>query len=114
MGKLSPELLVSRYIKSATKGRNVSIRTRRFLTLVLLPIWAMGLLWSLIAFYYGCLDTILYFNLSPADNFGNYVVFDEYLLCIMAIPIYLCICFILPWVVVRLIFWIVDADKAHE
>jgi hypothetical protein len=114
MTKFSPELWVARFIKSATNGKTVSIRVRRILTLIVIPIWLLGLIWSLLAFYIGCIETYQYFNLSPSDHFGNYVVIDEYMMRILAIPIYLLICFATPWAITRLTFWIVDADKVRE
>jgi hypothetical protein len=36
------------------------------------------------------------------------------MLQLLAIPAYLIIFFILPWVITRLVFWIIDADKVKE
>lgn len=41
--KLSPELLVTRYLQSAMNGKKLSLRLRRILTLVIIPIWLLGL-----------------------------------------------------------------------
>lgn len=171
MRKYSSELLVARFIKSATNGRTVSIRTRRVFTLILVPIWLLGLAWSAPFFYDGCKSIIEYFEIrrnsripyeylsegtrkvmirdairsesSIADTLDyttweiiegreqtpQWVIdkinrmsyrqdeLDEAksrMLGMLSLPFYIGVFFVMPWVILRLIFWIVDADKGNE
>lgn len=126
---LSPELLIANYVKSATNGRIISVRLRRILTLIIIPLWLGLLIWSGImtsegisAFkevkkiensiretnkFYGDADHIgiLEVELSRAEDSKDLIYY---------LPAFLVLGFIVPWVILRLIFWIIDADKAKE
>jgi len=135
--KLSPELWVAGFIKSATNGRVISVRFRRILSLIVLPFWILALvIFSLISY-------TLIINIKENINANHYIKekisgressgdmsmqeYDPYnhmaesfrevetttsnikeltweLICIVLI-------LIAPWVLLRLTFWIIDADE---
>jgi hypothetical protein len=147
---ISPERLVAKFIKSATNGRTVSVRKRRILTLIAIPIWLLGFACCATCSYNGVKAIFTYYeakkNYSP--EFDKYMEEDikkmeplaqktyhnpylklryvpkDYesemrrakreMFQLLAIPVYLIVFFILPWVITRLVFWIVDADKVTE
>lgn len=175
---ISPDLLIAKFIKGATNGRVVTIRTRRVLTLILIPVWLLGLLFTIPIFYEGCKAANAYLdaktdrgiryqdlpedysvghemrksmrerflrNSHPADTLTaqewNIIEGKEpepdwlkeqlesytppvdqaaiedakvNMLNLLALPLYGLLLFVIPWIVLRLIYWIVDADKAKE
>ena len=135
--KLSPEYWVGRFIKSATNGKSISVRLKRILTLILIPIWIGGLAWTGYMTYIGITayqkvkkieysireTNKFYSRYNP--NTGSFTT-DPYYLnqlesrlaiqqdnkdLVYYLPLFLLIGFVLPWILLRLIFWIVDADK---
>lgn len=164
--RFSPELMIARFIKSATNGRSITIRLRRILTLVIIPIWLLGLVWVVIL-YIDAINAIPklklieeykkgryhqdmarqeqrkhYLPLSESESsqqsYFNYKFwsdvgiegaseFDDVndLLAIaeanqksslqnfFALPIFLVVFVFAPWALLRLTFWIFDADKSH-
>ena len=175
---ISPDLLIAKFIKSATNGRVVTIRTRRVLTLILIPVWLLGLFFTIPIFYEGCKAANAYLdaktdrgiryqdlpedyyvghemhksmrerflrNSHPEDTLTaeewniiegkepepdwlkeqlesytppvNQAAIDDAkagMFNLLALPLYVLIFFALPWIVLRLIFWVIDADKAKE
>lgn len=136
--KLSPEYLIAKYIKSATNGRSISVRLRRILTLVLIPLWIAGLVWSGYMSYEGFkairkknnieewlrYARLQYANNNPSMNISeNPSILDSEMQLrtqkdridlVYYFPAFLVIGFIIPWIVLRLTFWIIDADKGKE
>lgn len=126
---LSPELLIAKYVKSATNGRIISVRLRRIMTLIIIPIWLGLLIWSAIMTYQGITafkeikkiensirETnkfygdanhigILEVELSRAEDSKDLIYY---------FPASLILGFIIPWVILRMMYWIIDADKAKE
>jgi hypothetical protein len=150
MKNITPEILVARYITSATKGRKTSIKTRRIITLILIPIWLLGLVWGVTLSYKGAKAIFTYYeaknNQSPEldkqlqedvkkmEPLAQRMYHNPYLTLsyapkdyesemgkakgemfqLLALPTYFLLFFALPWVITRLVFWIVDAEKAKE
>lgn len=136
--KLSPEFLVAGLIKSATNGRIASVRLRRIITLIIIPVWIAGIAISIDGFITALDASTKYkeyewklkrFNQSVRpdgyiyDNSFNQLK-DDYQSEMWKyerkkdgyfyILYFLLICLIIPWVLTRIIFWIIDADKATE
>lgn len=137
---ITPELWVAKYIKSATNGKTLSIRSRRILTLFLVPIWIAGLVWSVYMTYIGIsayqkVKNIEYsiretnkFYSRYNSNAGSFTTDPVYLErlesrlsveqdnkdLIYYLPAFLIIGFILPWIILRLIFWIIDAKEIEQ
>ena len=138
--RLSPELLVAKYVKSATNGKKISIRLKRVLTLILIPVWICGIVWSgymtfqgLMAYQkikkieYSIRETNKnYSRYNP--NTGSFTTDQQYLNqlesrlaiqkdnrdLIFYLPAFLVIGFVIPWVILRLMFWIIDANNTKE
>lgn len=106
-----PERLVHKFILSASNGRSVSPKIRRLLTLVVVPIWTLGLIYSLIWFVVGCIEGKKYWFGTFDERYQVGVTYEELLLAVFAPLIYFAICFFIPWTIIRLIFWVKDADK---
>ena len=126
---LSPELLIANYVKSATNGRIISVRLRRILTLIITPIWLGLLIWSGVMTYQGITafrdvkriensiretnkfygdanhTGILEIELSRAKDYTDLVYY---------LPAFLIISILTPWLILRMIFWVIDADKVKE
>lgn len=102
---LSPELLVAKYIKSATNGRSISVRLRRILSLAFIPIWIFAI-YKFISHIISTIHIRIRYNDLYETGFLR-----------MNWPIHLGVtlqffAFIfLPWIILRVIFWIIDADK---
>jgi hypothetical protein len=126
---LSPELLIANYIKSGTKGRIISVRLRRILTLIIIPTWLGFLVWSGAATYQGISafndvkriensiretnkfygDTnhtqLLELELYRAEDAKDLVYY---------LPVFLIVSLLIPWLILRIIFWIIDAESNKE
>jgi hypothetical protein len=138
--KLSPEYWVMGFVKSATNGKNISIRLRRILTIILTPIWLGGLVWAGYMTYIGVTayqkvkkiehsirETNKHYS-QYNPNTGSFTTDPYYLRklesrlsiendnkdLVYCLPAFLVIGFLVPWVLLRLIFWIVDADNTKE
>lgn len=117
--KFSPEFIIAGYFKSATGGRELRPLYRRILTIVIIPIWLCGFAWV----SYMCYDGIMaeqYYQIHThsydAIYYGSFgympeprLVLDRF---VFPALYYLFFCYIGPWAIMRLVFWVVDADKA--
>lgn len=136
--KLSPEHLVVKYINSATNGKVLSIRLGRLLTLIVFPLWIVSLAWAGIMTFEGiksinkskALEQSIRFerkNNSHYDyNRSTFVAETPYLEMlenklrgerdkknlIYYLPVCIVILLFIPWIVLRLIYWVVDSDKS--
>lgn len=144
----SPELWVARFIKSATNGKTISVRARRILTLIMIPLWLLGLVWCVTLCYDGTKAIFTYYKLKDeaSSDMGEYIKrgledqqriarkmyhnpyltltykppdyeyemkqAKEDILQLLAFPIYVLIFFVTPWIITRLVFWVIDADNA--
>lgn len=126
---LSPELLIASYIKSATKGRIISVRLRRILTLIIIPVWLGLLVWSGVMTYQGIKafrDVKRIENsISETNKFygdANHVGILEvelsrakdYTDLVFYLPAFLISSLLFPWIILRLTFWIIDAESNKE
>lgn len=109
--KLSPEYLVAKLVKMATNGRVISPIFRRILTIILVPFWILlirGIILSII----NIKEEVDIYNRAPK------MYPKEYFQHNLREPIELIIIFltliVLPWLIVRLIYWVIDADKARS
>lgn len=129
--KLSPEYMISKYAKSATNGRSISVRVSRIIILALVALLVVVIVVT-IQDYSKAKEATSRYNLNkaqleainrmyPNDN-GKWDYARDEKLSGMAyakadmnwyyFPIYfLLILFIVPWVIIRLSFWIIDAGK---
>ena len=99
--KLSPENIIANFIKSATNGRAVSPKLRRILTIIIFPIWVLGL-----AFYlWVTIDMIMYNDMIKHPI--RFLDFDE----AWSIIYFILIAFIIPFIILKLTFWVIDADR---
>jgi hypothetical protein len=134
--KLSPEYLVAGYIGSATNGRILGPRLRRLLTVIIAPFWTLllvGLIFTSIGLYKSFTERsearqdlkeeVRQYNEGHLvydeayNNFGRaieriesrttYEIKEQ-----IEILIYLVAALIAPWLILKLIYWIVDADKS--
>lgn len=112
--KISPEHWVDKFIRSATNGRIVSVKLRRVLTLIVIPIWFLGLIYSLLWLYVGCVNGYIYWFRPLIEAYNKKIIFSELIFSLLAPAFYLLICFIIPWIIVRLIFWVIDADNVTK
>jgi len=132
--QLSPEILVTKYIKSATKRKNIPLRLIRLFTLLMTLVWIIGLILVIQGFIKAKDATKEYKqakvrleainSMYPNDNGRFDMARDEQRSVMWEAErktggyyygvYYLLICFIAPWIVLRLIFWIVDAKNAPE
>lgn len=115
-------MVVARFVKSASAGRSVTVRMRRILTFIVIPFWLLGLTWTSINSYHATRSTISYYELKGEKrwhhDYGSnwpYHIQLEYeksgIVGFWTIPLYVFVFFLLPWVIVRIVFWIKDADK---
>ena len=126
---LSPELLIANYVKSATNGRIISVRLRRILTLIIIPLWVGLLIWSGIMTFQGVTafrdvkriensiretnkfygdahhTGVLELELYKAEDAKDLVYY---------LPAFLISSLLIPWLTLRLIFWIIDAENSKE
>ena len=138
----SPEILVGNYIKSATNGRVISLRLKRILTLILIPLSIAATVYSAIMFYQGVtaikkvekLEKALRserLNNSHYDwNYGKsqfvpnspfYTLWEQELrnakdridLAYYS-PLPISFLLVVPWIILRLVFWIIDAKETEE
>jgi hypothetical protein len=136
---LSPEHLVAKYIKSATNGRNISVRLRRIITLILIPIWIISLVWSISMLYQGVTAIRIAEKFDKAIKSEGYhheyrngnsqivpnsVYHDLWqeklweaqnnidLTYYSLLPILFV--FIVPWIILRLVFWVIDAKETEQ
>jgi hypothetical protein len=135
---LSPELIIARLIKSATNGRIISVRLRRILTLIIFPIWVIGLSLAIyllvqassalserdevtndIRIYEGKARTQKdlewaynerVFSLQKEQSTLDTTIFHGF----ASVFYFIILCFLLPWLILRITFWIIDADKVKE
>lgn len=132
--KLSPEYWIGGLIKSATNGRVIPVKTKRILTSIIIPIWIVGLIICIQGFtearkaskYYNeqkvRLDALnsTYsrdngkFDNSRGDYLSGMRWAEEKMNGYYYGIYFLLICFVIPWVIVRLIFWVMDSDKTKE
>jgi len=126
--KISPEIWIAKFVKSATNGRVITVRLRRILTLLILPIWLLGL--GITSYYcYKAIIAIPKYNeekeiMKSIGGVGYYyptgyandemISLEEDIKGFISIIYYLAICFIIPWIILRLTFWIIDADNAKS
>jgi len=99
--KLSPEHIIARFIKSATNGRSVSPRIRRLITIIIFPIWVIGLLFCL----WISIDMIIYNEMIKHPIL--FLDFDE----AWSFLYFILLAIILPFIILKLTFWVIDADK---
>ena len=137
---LSPEVLVRKYIKSATNGKVIPVRIGRLLTLILIPLWIGGVIWSGIMSLEGIkainktkrLEEAIRFerkNSKPYYPNGGTMLYESPYLqdlqqkltvqqdkrdFVFYFPAYIIIAFILPWIIVKLIFWVIDAKEVVQ
>jgi len=98
---LTPELLIARFFKSATRGRQLSGKLRRILTTILIPMWTILSVVCFIKSY----DEIQH-NFTE-DIYLPFFRIDER----WSFPLFILFAFIVPYLTLWLIFWIMDADK---
>lgn len=131
---ISPEILVAKYIKSATKRRNISLRLIRLLTLLLFTVWIIGFYLVIQGFINSREATKEYRqakvrlealdSMYPNDN-GRFDMVRFDLRSAMSAAerktggyyfgiYYILICFVMPWVILRVVFWIVDAKEIEQ
>lgn len=137
--KISPEYLVVKYINSATNGKVLPIRLGRILTLVIFPLWIVSLAWAGAMTFEGikslnkseALEQSIRLerkNNSRYDyNRSTFVTETPYLEMlenklrverdkkdlIYYLPTCIVILFFIPWVALRLIYWVADSDKTQ-
>ena len=131
--KFSPELIVARYIKSATNGRILTVRMSRLLALIILPIWLVVFILSGIMMYDGIRSfvklaeiedhrKISTANIQSSIDQSREIsrIDDEYYydkiqndnrISVLFLPAFIVICFGIPWALLRLVFWIIDGDN---
>ena len=126
---LSPEFLIANYVKSATNGRIISVRLRRILTLIIVPLWFGLLVFSGVATWQGITafrdvkriqnsiretnkfygdanhTGILEIELSRAVDAKDLVYY---------LPAFLIGSLLIPWLILRAIFWIIDTESTKE
>lgn len=107
--KLSPEYWVGGLIKSATNGRIISARLRRILTIILISIWALSIT-QIIMSILDIKRELNAYNKNP-HTYPEYIL-KHNLKEPIEIIIYVVLFMILPWLIIRLVFWVIDADKA--
>jgi hypothetical protein len=132
--KLSPENWIAGLVKSATNGRIISVRLRRILTLIIIPIWITGLVISIQGFfdarkataYYNEQKARLdYLNSTYRNDNGRYdnsrndyqsgMNWAEGKMNGYYYGLYfILLCFIIPWLITRIAFWIIDAKEVEQ
>lgn len=140
--KLSPEIWVAKYVKSATNGRVISIKLRRILTLVIIPIWLVGFCFMVdycydaviaISKYKKANESVQFHQNERKINYGfpanqSYLI-PQYesienaiadreasktkIYGFVSILYYVLVFYMIPWGILRIIFWIKDADKTN-
>lgn len=132
--KLSPEYWISGLVKSATNGKKISVRLRRILTLIIIPLWIMGIAISVEGFIKAKEATHKYKHFKsrleslnmmyPNDNGRFDGTRSDYMASMNEAErntggycywiYFLLLCLIIPWVVARLVFWIIDAKEVGQ
>lgn len=131
---ITPEILVAKYIKSATNRRNISLRLIRLLTLLLFTVWIIGF-YLVIQGFINSRDATKEYrqakvrleaidSMYPNDNGRFDMVRYDLRSAMLAAErktdgyyfgiYYILICFIIPWVILRVVFWIVDAKEIEQ
>ncbi len=132
--KLSPDYLVVKYLKSATNGKSISIRLIRVVTLILIALLITGTIVTVNGYlkakqaakeYNQNKFGLMVLNATYKNDNGKWdYQRDEYLGAMMRakrnmnwyeFPIYFFLtCFIIPWICIRLSFWIIDAGMGKQ
>ncbi|MGN6400970.1 MAG: hypothetical protein ACTHMD_10980 [Flavisolibacter sp.] len=118
--KLLPEYWVSGFIKSATNGRTVTVKQRRLITLLAIPIWVIGLIVTIVLVYQAIaawphyIQAKSYYDLYQSDYYNYFNLRYTVYAGAISLVLYLFICFIAPWTLLRLASWIKDADNVKE
>lgn len=109
--KLSPEFFVSKLIKLATNGRIISAKFRRILTIILIPVWGLSIA-HIIMSILDIRTKINEHNRNPND-YPDYVL-SHNLREPIEIIIYMIVLIVVPWLLLRLVFWVYDAKEIEQ
>lgn len=111
---LSPELLVAKYLRSATKGKMTSLKQIRTWTLILIILWGFMLL-STTFHIYVAIKACPQFRFEREHYAGTLAELlpseaKDNVFGLIWIA-YFILSMLIPWIVLRLKFWISEADK---
>ncbi len=108
--RLSPESWIAGLVKLST-GRVISAKFRRILTVILVSVWLLS--------FVQIIMSLLDIKREVNEHNKNPHIYPEHILKHnlrepIEIIIYMIALIIVPWLLLRLAFWVIDADKPKE
>jgi len=108
--RLSPESWIAGLVKLST-GRVISAKFKRILTIILVPVWLLSLA-QIIMSLLDIKREVNEYNKNPHVYPEH--IFKHNLREPIEIIIYMIVLIVVPWLLLRLVFWVIDAEKVKE